>query len=87
MLETGVFRAIRDGRLVPVLEDWATQSMPISVLYWPSRHLSSWVRRRHRFIAGLLRQPGAAFAAGGNVTKTLDKTRHFSRKTRGGALV
>jgi LysR family transcriptional regulator for bpeEF and oprC len=44
MLETSLFRAIGDGRLVPVLQDWETQSTPISVLYWPSRHLSARVR-------------------------------------------
>lgn len=44
MLETGVLRAIREGRLVPLLEDWESPIMPISVLYWPSRHLSAKVR-------------------------------------------
>lgn len=44
VLETGVFRAVGEGKLVPVLEDWDTQSLPISVLYWPSRHLSAKVR-------------------------------------------
>jgi LysR family transcriptional regulator for bpeEF and oprC len=53
MLETGVFRAIRDGRLMPVLEDWQTRSMPISVLYWPSRHLSAKVRVFVDFLADL----------------------------------
>lgn len=53
MLETGVFRAIRDGRLVPVLTDWTMQSLPISVLYWPSRHLSAKVRVFVDFLAEL----------------------------------
>jgi len=53
MLETGVIRAIRDGRLVPVLEDWDTLSLPISVLYWPSRHLSAKVRVFVDFLAEL----------------------------------
>ena len=43
-LETGPLRAIREKRLVPILEDWEAPVMPISVLYWPSRHLSAKVR-------------------------------------------
>lgn len=53
MLETGVQRAIRDGRLVPLLEDWESPIAPISVLYWPSRHLSAKVRVFVDFIAEL----------------------------------
>jgi len=53
MLETSLFRAIRDGRLVPVLPDWDTQTMPVSALYWPSRHLSAKVRVFVDFIAEL----------------------------------
>ncbi len=53
MLETGVQRAIRDGRLVPLLEDWESPLAPISVLYWPSRHLSAKVRVFVDFIAEL----------------------------------
>lgn len=44
MLETGPIRAIREKRLVALLEDWETPVMPVSVLYWPSRHLSAKVR-------------------------------------------
>jgi LysR family transcriptional regulator for bpeEF and oprC len=44
MLETGVAAAIRAGRLITVLDDWHTPRAPISVLYWPSRHLSARVR-------------------------------------------
>ena len=44
MLETGPLRAIREKRLVTLLEDWETPAMPVSVLYWPSRHLSAKVR-------------------------------------------
>ena len=43
-LETGPLRAIREKRLVPILEDWEAPVMPVSVLYWPSRHLSAKVR-------------------------------------------
>ena len=53
MLETGVLRAIRAGHLVPLLEDWASPVMPISVLYWPSRHLSAKVRVFVDFISEL----------------------------------
>jgi len=53
MLETSLFRVIREGRLVPVLPDWETQSMPVSALYWPSRHLSAKVRVFIDFIAEL----------------------------------
>jgi LysR family transcriptional regulator for bpeEF and oprC len=53
MLETSLFRAIREGSLVPVLEDWQTQAMPVSALYWPSRHLSAKVRVFIDFIAEL----------------------------------
>ncbi len=44
VLETGLLRAIREKRLVPILEDWEAPVMPVSVLYWPSRHLSAKVR-------------------------------------------
>ncbi len=53
MLETSVFKAIRDGKLVPILEDWETPAMPISVLYWPSRHLSAKVRVFVDFVVDL----------------------------------
>ena len=72
MLETSLFRGIRDGRLVPVLEDWDTQTFPVSALYWPSRHLSAKVRVFVDFIAelfarevGQLQQARAAFGRGG----------------------
>lgn len=72
MLETSLFRAIRDGRLVPVLPDWETQTFPVSALYWPSRHLSAKVRVFVDFIADLFtrelaqqHQARAAFGRGG----------------------
>lgn len=72
MLETSLFRAVREGRLVPILQDWDTQSMPVSALYWPSRHLSAKVRVFIDFIAELfarevaeLQQARAAFGQGG----------------------
>ncbi len=53
MLETGLLRSIREGRLIPLLEDWESPVMPISVLYWPSRHLSAKVRVFVDFITEL----------------------------------
>lgn len=53
MLETGLLRAIRAGHLVPLLEDWESPVLPISVLYWPSRHLSAKVRVFVDFISEL----------------------------------
>ena len=53
MLETGVLRAIRAGHLVPLLDDWESPVLPISVLYWPSRHLSAKVRVFVDFISEL----------------------------------
>ncbi len=44
MLETGVAPAIREGKLTPILLDWQAPTLPVSVLYWPSRHLSARVR-------------------------------------------
>lgn len=35
---------IRDGRLVPVLEEWANEPMPVHVVYPQNRHLSTKVR-------------------------------------------
>ncbi len=53
MLETGLLRSIREGRLIPLLGDWESPVMPISVLYWPSRHLSAKVRVFVDFITEL----------------------------------
>ena len=44
MLETGPLRANREKSLVTLLEDRETPAIPVSVLYWPSRHLSAKVR-------------------------------------------
>ena len=40
----GVHPALTDGRLVPVLEDWRTGSIPVYVIYPPNRYLSAKVR-------------------------------------------
>jgi DNA-binding transcriptional LysR family regulator len=39
-----VDRAIKDGRLVALLEDWQTPSAPVNVIYAPNRYLSAKVR-------------------------------------------
>jgi DNA-binding transcriptional LysR family regulator len=39
-----VHNAIGDGRLVPVLQDWQTPTIPVHVLYAPNRYLSAKVR-------------------------------------------
>jgi DNA-binding transcriptional LysR family regulator len=36
--------ALRSGQLVPLLEDWRTPAIPVSVLYAPNRYLSAKVR-------------------------------------------
>lgn len=46
MLETAYAPAIRDGKRTPIPMDWQTPTLPVSVLYWPSRHLSAPVRVR-----------------------------------------
>ncbi|MBL8381780.1 MAG: LysR family transcriptional regulator [Burkholderiales bacterium] len=53
LLETGVAHALRDGRLVPLLPEWQAASLPVSVMYWPSRHLSARVRVFVDFLAEL----------------------------------
>lgn len=63
MLETSLFRAIREGRLVPIFEDWDMRSMPVSALYWPSRHLSAKVRVFIDFIAELFSREVAQLQA------------------------
>ena len=39
-----VREALRAGRLVPLLEDWRTPTIPVHVLYAPNRYLSAKVR-------------------------------------------
>jgi DNA-binding transcriptional LysR family regulator len=40
----GVQAAMVDGRLVPLLTEWRTHSLPIHVIYPPNRYLSAKVR-------------------------------------------
>jgi DNA-binding transcriptional LysR family regulator len=35
---------MNEGRLVPILEDWAMDPVPLSIVYAPNRHLSARVR-------------------------------------------
>lgn len=53
MLETGVAPAIRDGKLTPILVDWQTPTLPLSALYWASRHLSARLRVFADFLGDL----------------------------------
>lgn len=39
-----VHEAIKSGKLVPLLEDWRSQSIPVHVVYPPNRYLSAKVR-------------------------------------------
>ncbi len=41
---TVIRKHLQDGSLIPVLEDWATTTAPISILYPPNRSLSTRVR-------------------------------------------
>lgn len=43
-LELIVRTHIDEGRLVPLLEEWSAEPVPISVIYSPNRHLSARVR-------------------------------------------
>jgi DNA-binding transcriptional LysR family regulator len=44
LAEHGTPHALKDGRLVAVLEDWRAPSIPICILYPPNRYLSANVR-------------------------------------------
>ncbi len=46
--------ALADGRLVPLLEDWATDPLPIYAMYPQNRHLSAKVRVFVDWVAELL---------------------------------
>jgi LysR family transcriptional regulator for bpeEF and oprC len=46
--------ALADGRLVPLLDDWATDPLPIYVMYPQNRHLSAKVRVFVDWVAELL---------------------------------
>ncbi|HEY4372406.1 MAG TPA: LysR family transcriptional regulator [Burkholderiales bacterium] len=63
LLETSLARAIREGRLVPILEGWEREAMPVSALYWPSRHLSAKVRVFIDFISELFNREMAQLQA------------------------
>jgi LysR family transcriptional regulator for bpeEF and oprC len=72
LLETGVAPALREGKLVAILGDWQVAAQPVSVLYWPSRHLSARVRVFVDFLSELfarqlphLSQVRTAYGRGG----------------------
>jgi LysR family transcriptional regulator for bpeEF and oprC len=44
---------IEDGRLIPILEDWTNEPLPIYVVYPQNRHLSAKVRVFVEWIADL----------------------------------
>ncbi|NVD97348.1 LysR family transcriptional regulator [Massilia sp. BJB1822] len=44
MTDFALLPMIRDGRMVPILSDWATDPLPIHVVYPQNRHLSAKVR-------------------------------------------
>ncbi|MBB3118179.1 LysR family transcriptional regulator [Pseudoduganella violacea] len=44
MTDFALLPLIRDGRMVPILDDWATDPLPIHVVYPQNRHLSAKVR-------------------------------------------
>ncbi len=46
-----------DGRLVPILGDWAPPPLPIHAVYPTRRHLSAKVRAMSTFLADWFRQP------------------------------
>jgi DNA-binding transcriptional LysR family regulator len=39
-----VHEALKDGRLVAILQDWETPTIPVHVLYPPNRYLSAKIR-------------------------------------------
>jgi DNA-binding transcriptional LysR family regulator len=46
---------IAAGRLVPLLEDWSAEQVPLSIVYSPNRHLSTRVRVFVDWMVELLR--------------------------------
>ncbi|WP_256077292.1 LysR family transcriptional regulator [Massilia sp. YIM B04103] len=44
MTDFALLPLIRDGRMVPILDEWATDPLPIHVVYPQNRHLSAKVR-------------------------------------------
>ena len=60
---SAVSRAIGGGLLKPLLTDWQTTSVPLSVVYPQTRHLSAKVRVFVDFVAGMFPLPKLGFVA------------------------
>lgn len=52
----GVHTALAEGKLVPLLEDWGTDSIPVYVIYPPNRYLSAKVRVFIDWVVALFEQ-------------------------------
>lgn len=78
LLDISVSRAINARQLVPLLPDWTTPTVPWSVIYPQTRHLSAKVRAFTDFVAAMfpLPGPGEAFTASsqGKGRQQIDKT-------------
>jgi LysR family transcriptional regulator for bpeEF and oprC len=70
MMDVSVSHAIGNGTLVPLLTDWQTKSVPLSVVYPQTRHLSAKVRVFVDFVASMFPLPRLAVPAAGNSTQT-----------------
>ena len=57
LLDVSVSRAIGSGALKPLLTEWNTNSVPLSVVYHQTRHLSAKVRVFVDFLAGMFPLP------------------------------
>lgn len=49
---------IASGQLVPLLPDWKADSVPLSIVYAPNRHLSTRVRVFVDWMVDLMRERG-----------------------------
>ena len=68
LLDVSVSHAIASGALKPLLTDWQTHSVPLSVVYPQTRHLSAKVRVFVDFIASMFPLPRLAAMAGQEAT-------------------
>jgi LysR family transcriptional regulator for bpeEF and oprC len=57
LLDVSVSRAVGSGTLKPLLTDWNTNSVPLSVVYHQTRHLSAKVRVFVDFVASMFPLP------------------------------
>ncbi|MBM3347716.1 MAG: LysR family transcriptional regulator [Betaproteobacteria bacterium] len=63
LLDISVNRALAAGQLRPLLQDWQTSTLPVSVLYPHARHLSAKVRAFADFVAEMFPLPAVVSAA------------------------